>query len=164
MGHVKVTDDMNAVEQAFITPSVFLWAIERARSTPEKLAKKLHVPSASILSWGRGKAHPSFGQAQKVADALYIPFGYLFLAEPPDERVPVADFRVVPGARISPSAELIDVINDVLVKQEWYREFLTQHSAQPLPFVGRFSSRRYEANNIAQDISSMSSTTFLSEC
>ena len=103
---------MSSVDQAFITPAVFLWAIERARSTPEKLAKKLKTRTGSVVSWGEGKVRPTFSQAQRLADALYVPFGYLFLPDPPDERLPLTDFRTVPGKRILPSAELIDTVND----------------------------------------------------
>jgi len=142
---------MSTADQAFITPAVFLWAIERARSTPEKLAKKLKTRTGSVVSWGEGKARPTFSQAQRLADALYVPFGYLFLPDPPDEHLPLTDFRTVPGKRISPSADLIDTVNDALFKQEWYREFLLQQGGERLPFVGSFSERN-DSKAIAESI------------
>ena len=142
---------MKTSDQAFITPSVFRWAIARAKSTPEKLAKKLHTARASVAGWEQGKSLPTFSQAQKAAEALYIPFGYLFLPAPPDETIPLTDFRTTPGKRIPPSAELIDLVNDVLFKQQWYREFLLAQGARPLPFVGSFSARQ-AASPIADSI------------
>jgi transcriptional regulator with XRE-family HTH domain len=130
--------DMSAADQAFITPAVFRWAIDRARSNPEKLARKLNKTPSAVISWTEGKTRPTFAQAQKVADTLHVPFGYLFLPEPPDERLPLGDFRVAPGKRIPPSAELIDTVNDVLFKQQWYRELLLEQGAGMLPFVGVF--------------------------
>jgi Zn-dependent peptidase ImmA (M78 family)/transcriptional regulator with XRE-family HTH domain len=131
---------MKTADQAFITPSVFTWAIARAKSDPEKLAKKLHTARASVTAWEEGRSLPTFSQAQKMAEALYIPLGYLFLPAPPDESIPLTDFRTTPGKRTPPSAELIDLVNDVLFKQQWYREFLLAQGARPLPFVGSFSA------------------------
>ena len=123
---------------AFITPAVIQWAIARASTTPEKLAKRLHAPRTAVAAWEQGKSLPTFSQAQKLAEALYIPFGYLFLSDPPLDRIPLTDFRAPLGKRITPSPELVDLVNDVLFKHEWYREFAIQEGATRLPFVGSF--------------------------
>lgn len=145
---------MRTEEQAFITPAVFRWAIARAKSSSDKIAEKLRTNPTSIASWAQGKDFPTFSQAQRLAEVLYIPFGYLFLPAPPEERIPLTDFRVSPGKRVKPTAELIDLVNDVLFKQGWYSEFLRQRGAGPMPFVGRFSFKDSPAE-IAASIRSM---------
>jgi Zn-dependent peptidase ImmA (M78 family)/DNA-binding XRE family transcriptional regulator len=134
MNVTKTTDP------AFVTPSVIRWAIARASTTPEKLAKRLHATRTAIAAWEQGDSLPSFSQAQKLAEALYIPFGYLFLPNPPNETIPITDFRAAPGKRIRPSADLVDLVNDVIFKHQWYRDFIERGGAVPLPFVGRFSA------------------------
>jgi len=78
-------------------------------------------------------------QAQKLAKVLQIPFGYLFLPYPPTEAIPIPDLRTIGDHqthKISP--DLREVLFDVLLKQDWYREYLNDQGIEPLPFVGRF--------------------------
>jgi Zn-dependent peptidase ImmA (M78 family)/DNA-binding XRE family transcriptional regulator len=132
---------MSAADQAFITGRVVAWARERARVTRDRLATRLGTEIESVVSWERGTSNPTIHQAHRLADILHVPFGYLFLPAPPKEVVPLPDFRMVKGAETTrPSADLIDLINDVIFKQQWYREFLvSQGRGETLPFVGRFS-------------------------
>lgn len=68
-----------------------------------------------------------------------MPFGYLFLADPPEDALPLADFRRPHGTRTpTTSVDLRDVISVVLRKQDWYRDFRTDSDLGPIPEVGRF--------------------------
>jgi len=40
-----------------------------------------------------------------------------------------------------PSAELIDLLNDIILKQQWYRDYLLEQGSPRLAFLGRFSTR-----------------------
>ena len=132
---------MSANIQFEITPAVIRWARERARLPIEKVAKKLHRTPEVIGDWEQGKSSPTLSQAQHLADVLHIPFGYLFLQAPPHEQLPLPDFRIVGGAEIGhPSADLIDVIDSVLLKQDWYRQFIRARGRRALAFVGRFTA------------------------
>ncbi|MGO9262606.1 MAG: ImmA/IrrE family metallo-endopeptidase [Bryobacteraceae bacterium] len=132
---------MNAPDRALITPGLILWARERARAKRDEVAKKLSIKPESIEGWELGNSFPTFNQAQHLADILHVPFGYLFLPSPPQEKLPLQDFRTLRGERGQPSAELIDLLNDVIFKHQWYREFLLEQGTQPRTFVGRFSVR-----------------------
>ncbi len=48
-----------------------------------------------LTDWENGQAQPILKQLEKFAHAVHVPFGYLFLSEPPEERLPIADFRTV---------------------------------------------------------------------
>jgi hypothetical protein len=37
-------------------------------------------------------------------------------------KIPLHDFRALRGAESKPSAELIDLLNDVILKRQWNRE------------------------------------------
>lgn len=127
--------------KALITPSVVTWARERAGLQPEDLAKKvLSRPDAEkALAWESGEELPTFRQAQKIADATHIPFGFLYLAEPPEEKVELPDFRrKAQTKRYQMSIHLRDIIRQSLGKQDWYREYLISNDYDPLAFVGAF--------------------------
>lgn len=126
--------------EAFITPKVITWALRRAGMTEAEAAKRVQVPEPHLAAWERGESRPTFRQAENLAHTLHIPFGFLFLSEPPKLELPLPDLRTVNGA--SPeelSPEFYDVLNDALRKQEWYRSYLESEGAKPLPFIGRFS-------------------------
>ena len=104
------------------------------------LAAKMKVSPETVTAWERGDKRPTFRQAQMFARKLYVPFGYLYLREPPIEKMPLADFRAARGSRPQPSPDLLDVLNDILGKQDWLREYRKSEGASDLPFVGRFDT------------------------
>ena len=117
-----------------------------------KLASRLNVEPEVVAAWESGERRPTFRQAQNFAKALYVPFGYLYLLEPPVEELPIADFRTIPGqAPPRPSPDLLDLLNDVIGKQQWYREYRESEGVEELPFIGRFTASDSEetvASNI----------------
>src|SRR5579864_4404336 len=123
---------------AYISPVILRWARNRAKLSVDDLAKRAHVSPQKIAEWEEGKQKPSMRQAQHIAGTLHIPFGYLFLREPPHEEMPLPDFRLGKEANAEASPDLLDLLNDVIVKQQWYREFLIDQNEPPLKFVGRF--------------------------
>jgi Zn-dependent peptidase ImmA (M78 family)/DNA-binding XRE family transcriptional regulator len=144
---------------AMITPTVVQWARQRAQIEPEQLAARLNVKREKLLHWEQGEAMPTFRQAQNLAQALHIPFGYLFLPEPPQEILPIPDLRTVGSKRpagISP--DLSDLLAEVLYKHSWYREYRLEQGAEPLPFVGRFRIQN-DVKQVAADIGATLSLT-----
>jgi Zn-dependent peptidase ImmA (M78 family)/DNA-binding XRE family transcriptional regulator len=129
------------IAQARVTPKLLHWARERAQLSPFDLAKKLPVKPEQITAWENGEKLPTFKQAQKLALATHVPFGFLFLKQPPQEKLPIPDLRTIGSQALSePSPELRDTVQDVLRKQTWYIDHLKQDGAQPLAFIGQFSS------------------------
>jgi Zn-dependent peptidase ImmA (M78 family) len=127
---------------AFINPALLSWSRLRAGLSEIQIAKGLPVKSERIRDWEAGKSLPTFNQAQRWASIAHVPFGFLFLKEPPAEHLPLPDLRTLGGVSPSPpSLNLIDTIKDVLRKQHWYLDYLKDHGVSPLPFVGRFSIR-----------------------
>src|SRR3990172_621734 len=124
-----------------ITGDVFRWARKRANISIERLAKTVNTKPEKILAWERETEYPNYRQAQKVASALSVPLGYLFLAEPPEISIPIADFRTLPGkenAEISPNLQ--EVLDDALRKRDWYTEWRKEEGLAPFEYVGKFST------------------------
>src|SRR5690554_434008 len=126
---------------ANINTDILTWARERSGTTVPEFARKCGVDEDRLLEWESGERKLTFNQAMRFAEKAPVPFGYLFLAEPPEEALPIPDLRTVEGRGVQrPSAELLDLVKLMLQRQEWYREYLQQHLAEPNPYVGRFSS------------------------
>ena len=125
--------------EALVTPDVLTWARRRRGMEVAELAGKLNVKPEAVYAWEAGEKRPTFRQAQLFAQALYVPFGYLYLAEPPVQELPLPDFRTMPGQLPrEPSPDLLDLTSDVLGKQQWFREYRESEGIEDLPFVGSF--------------------------
>jgi len=139
------------MSEAFISPQVLQWACERAHVSSSILAEKV---SKKAPLWMSGEAKPTFLQAQKVSKMLHIPFGYLFLSEPPNESMPLPDLRTVGDVAIGEiSVDLREVILDALRKQGWYKDYAVGQGLERLPFVGKFSEHSNPLE-VAKDIAS----------
>jgi Zn-dependent peptidase ImmA (M78 family) len=116
-----------------VRPELLRWARERAGFSLETLARRIPQSPA----WERGEAHPTLKQLEKFAKATCAPVGYLFLAEPPVELIPIPDFRTLVSARVGrPSPDLLDTLYICEQRQEWYRDFARSEGEVRLAFVG----------------------------
>ena len=71
---------------------------------------------------------------------MRAPIGYLFLSEPPDESLPVPDFRTMgdePVRRASP--DLLETVYLCQQRQDWYRDYARVNREPPVTFVGSFN-------------------------
>ena len=95
----------------------------------------------SVAQWESGEKQPTLRQLEAFAKRTMTPFGYLFLPSPPDERLPIPDFRTVGDKPIGrPSPNLIDTIQAMQRRQAWMRDLSVEQGQAPLPFVGSVSS------------------------
>jgi len=116
-----------------VRPELLRWARERAGFSLEALARRI----PQLPAWEQGESHPTLKQMEKFAKATYAPMGFLFLAEPPVESVPIPDFRTLASIRVNrPSPDLLDTVYICQQRQEWYRDFARAEGEERLPFVG----------------------------
>lgn len=146
--------------EALVNPVMLQWARERARMSVAMLADKLHAGEDKVAAWEVGEIRPSFKQAENLAAATHIPFGYLFLPEPPPEKLPIPDMRTtLDNPRDGFSADFFDLLQDVIFKRDWFRDYLIEQGARPLPFVGKFT-RKTPVETVAADIRHVLHLTF----
>jgi transcriptional regulator with XRE-family HTH domain len=74
-----------------VKPEILRWARERAARSVESLRGRF--PKYEL--WERGEAAPTLKQLEAFAKATSVPVGYLFLPQPPEERIPIPDLRTV---------------------------------------------------------------------
>lgn len=127
------------MSKALINPEVLRWAAARSGVDVSVIAEKLTTSPDRVESWLSGKELPTFRQAQRLATQLNIPFGYLYLPEPPEEQIPIAEFRRLPGVSSRLSRDVLDLLSDIDFKRDWYLDYLDREGAETLEFVGRFS-------------------------
>ena len=118
--------------QIFIKPELIRWARDRARISPVALLK--YFPK--LEKWERGEAQPTLRQLENFANKTYTPFGYFFLPDPPEEKLPIPDFRTVQDNLAGrPSPNLLETVQMMLRRQDWMREHLIDQGEKPLAFV-----------------------------
>jgi len=116
-----------------VKPELLLWACERNGLGVDAYAGRF----PQLAAWVEGGAQPTLKQVESFAKATYTPIGYLFLPAPPEERVPLPDFRTIANARTTrPSPDLLETVYVCQQRQEWYREHARSTGEGPLPFVG----------------------------
>lgn len=123
------------------------WAIQRADKDVEELSVKFNkLPQWIDKSWA-----PTLKQLEDFAKSVYLPFGYLFLSEPPEEELPIVFFKGNAETLQSPSIHLLHTIQIVKDRQEWLTTYLDEEGFEPLPFVGKYNEQS-SSKEIVEDI------------
>ena len=124
-----------AVAKPDINPELLRWARERAGLTVSDMVK--WFPRYPQWESGATGYRPTLKQLEAVAQKTHAPLGYLFLTEPPQEPLPIPDFRTVKDQRVvRPSPDLLDTVYAMQRRQEWLRDYLKNQGAEPLSFIG----------------------------
>lgn len=116
-----------------VAPRMLRWARERAGLAPEALRERF----PKLAAWEAREAQPTLRQLEQFARATHAPIGFLFLAEPPAEPLPIPDFRTPRNERIvRPSPDLLDMLYVCQQRQAWYRDYARASGEEPRAFVG----------------------------
>jgi Zn-dependent peptidase ImmA (M78 family) len=116
-----------------VKPEILRWARERADRSVESLRHRF----PRYDRWERGEAAPTLKQLEAFAKATYVPVGYLFLAKPPTEQVPIPDLRTGANREVGhASPDLLDTIYLCQQRQAWYRDYARSIGNRTQGFVG----------------------------
>lgn len=126
--------------------NLLTWAISRAGFELHTFAEKF----PAVIQWLEGEKTPTIKQLESFAKKVHLPFGYLFLEEPPVETLPIPFFRSN-SASESISLNVYDTILLLQQRQNWLADYLRDNEFEELPFVGRFHGESDHAA-IVQDI------------
>lgn len=114
------------------------WARQRAGLEEDDLARKMGVKRESVIAW-ENSGRLRLTQIEKLAHVTHTPVGYLYLEAPPDEQLPIPDFRTVGDAGVRrPSPDLLETVEIMQRRQTWMREYLIGEGQEALSFVGRY--------------------------
>ncbi len=129
-----------------INNNMIIWAIERAGFDYHDFALKF----PKIENWLEKEKRPTLKQLEEFSKKVYLPFGYLFLDEPPKEELPIPFFRTNKDVT-KISVNVYDTVLLMQQRQEWFKEYLTENEAIPLRFVGKYNNSN-SYNEIVDDI------------
>jgi Zn-dependent peptidase ImmA (M78 family) len=119
-----------------IKPEILVWARRRAGFEISDLSK----PFPKLAEWEGGVSSPTLKQLESLAKKLLAPLGYFFLPAPPQENLPIPDFRSVNDTPVQhPSPDLLETVFAMQRRQAWLRDFVIEEGAERLPFVGSAS-------------------------
>lgn len=113
-----------------VNPNLLRWAVERSGLSVDDFKQP-------VREWIDGDSQPTFSMLESFAKRAMVPFGYLFLQKPPDEKIPVPDYRTRTDKGVArPSPNLLETLFEIQRRQQWMREYLLEQGHDPLPFVG----------------------------
>ncbi|MEW5708614.1 MAG: ImmA/IrrE family metallo-endopeptidase [Pseudomonadota bacterium] len=115
-----------------VRPELLRWACERAGYEPRELAQRFR----GLPKWMEGEGQPTFKQLEAFARATHTPFGYFFLPEPPEERLPIPDLRMLRQRPRRPSADLLDTLYAMQRRSRWLADERRDMGAEPLDVIG----------------------------
>ncbi len=115
-----------------VKPALLRWARERAGLTVDALLRKF----PKLEQWELEETQPTLRQLEAFAKTTLTPIGYFFLPEPPEDRLPIPDFRTVREQGVArPSPNLLETVYTMQRRQGWMRESLEEDGQAPLAFV-----------------------------
>ncbi len=120
-----------------VNPELLAWARQRSSLAFDDVEHRFPM----LAAWERGERQPTLKQLESFAQATHTPIGFLFLPEPPVEKVPIPDYRTVGDAGVRlPSANLLDTIYQCQQRQDWYRDFAVLNHEPAVQYVGSLSA------------------------
>ena len=123
------------------------WAVARAGYDLVEFSEK--VPN--LKKWLKGEKNPTVKQLEAFSKKVHLPFGYLFLSEPPKENLPIPFFRTNGQQNQDVSINVYDTILLMQQRQDWLKNYLQDNNFERLEFVGRYKGV-FDVLKIVDDI------------
>lgn len=121
------------MENVYIEPELFRWACERSGVPEEVLYEKF--PKLDL--WVSKKEEPTLRKLEEFAKATFTPLGYLFLKKPPEDTLPISDYRTSTSNKLPrPSPNLLETIRMMQRRQTWMKDILIEQGERPISFIG----------------------------
>lgn len=130
-----------------INADIINWAITRAGNSLEEF----YVDNPDVLDWIEGKKKPTIKQLENFTHKVHVPFGYMFMTEPPKEELPIPFFRTGGAPRNTVSLNVYHTIQIIKDRQNWLINYLQESDYPDLDFVGKFNDLS-DYKEIANDI------------
>jgi Zn-dependent peptidase ImmA (M78 family) len=132
-----------------VQPEILTWAISRAGFELPEFTEK----NPKVQQWIDEEKQPTVKQLEIFSKKVYVPFGYLFLQEPPEVSLPIPYFRSNGQNGNTVGVNVYDTILLLQQRQDWLKDYLSDNEFENLPFVGRFKDS-FNVEAIVADIRS----------
>lgn len=119
-----------------INREIIEWAIIRYG----KSLDEFYSNNPSVESWVRDEKNPTIKQLEEFTHKVHVPFGYMFLSNPPVEKIPMPFFRSAQRASTDKvSLNVYHTIQIIQNRQEWLTDYLKELDFPVLDFVGKYT-------------------------
>lgn len=120
-----------------IRGALLAWAQQRSGVSRERLLTKF----PALDAWEGGTKQPTLKQLEQFARTTHTPVGYLLMADPPEDTLPVPDFRTIGDVEVGhASPDLLDTVYQCQQRQDWYRNYARLHRESRVTFVGTLTT------------------------
>ncbi len=138
-----------------VNANILTWAIARAGYELQAFVEMF----PNVKKWLEGEKKPTVKQLEDFSKKVHLPFGYLFLPEPPKEKLPIPFFRTNNTQATHVSVNVYDTILLMQQRQDWLRDYLKENEFDVLPFVSKFLNR----TNVQEIVNDIRKTLGLNE-
>jgi len=133
--------------EVVVGADMITWAIERAGFDLQEFSAL--VPR--VQEWIDGTKKPTVKQLETFSKKVHLPFGYLFLPEPPKEKLPIPFYRTNNSPAEKVSVNVYDTILLMQQRQDWLKDYLKENEFEALSFVGKYQNH-LNVQDIVDDI------------
>ena len=130
-----------------INSEIINWAIIRAGNDLEEF----YIDNPEVLEWVNGEKNPTIKQLESFTYKVHVPFGYMFMQEPPNEELPIPFFRTGAAPRDKVSLNVYHTIQIIKDRQNWLTNYLQESGYSDLNFVGKYNDNS-DYKEITNDI------------
>jgi Zn-dependent peptidase ImmA (M78 family) len=110
---------MTYTNKIAVKKELYVWAINESQISIDEIRDRFK----DVDDWINNDAMPTFKQLEKFANYLKIPFGYLFLDEPPKTDIIEGEFRTIGNKVPTISKNLKDTIYLMSRKKDWLSDY-----------------------------------------
>lgn len=125
---------MATADRIEISRERYQWALNRAGMTVDDYM--VCHPNSNLTKWLEGEKNPTIRQLEDFASSVNVPFGYLFLQNVPDERIPFPVFRGEAGRYNHFDLNVYDMVNILSRRQDWLEDYLKENDIADCEIVG----------------------------
>ncbi len=118
-----------------IKREIIEWAIIRNGNSLEEF----YVQNPNVKMWIDGEKKPTVKQLEDFTHKVHVPFGYMFLQNPPEEILPIPFFRSGNIRSTNVSLNVFNTVQIIQERQNWLTEYLDELEFEDLEFVGKYS-------------------------
>lgn len=118
-----------------INKELIEWAIIRNGNSLEDF----YAQNLNVESWIKGEKFPTVKQLENFTHKVHVPFGYMFLPQPPNETIPLPFFRTGKNSTNKVSLNVFHTVQIIQDRQNWLTEYLEELNFPELDFVGKFN-------------------------
>ncbi|WOC50677.1 hypothetical protein BPO_0030 [Bergeyella porcorum] len=118
-----------------INKELIEWAIIRNGNSLEEF----YAQNPRVESWIKGEKFPTVKQLESFTHKVHVPFGYMFLPQPPDETISLPFFRTGKNSTNKVSLNVFHTVQIIQDRQNWLTEYLEELNFPELEFVGKFN-------------------------